>query len=172
VARHVLKLREVNYSRLLPIATVFALVFAGCSTSNKTAKSPSPSTKKEPKIFVVSVDSAAFFRHGPQAGREPDQKLSKETVLKLIRPSFGFSKVEIAATGEQGYVSSEEIRPASSNLIASVSAPKVDPLATPAAEPSTAPAAEQFNLNSSDPRLVPPPEDLPPTELPAPEPQQ
>jgi hypothetical protein len=164
----------VNYSRFLPAATALVLVFAGCSASNKTAKSPSSSAKKEPKIFVVSVESAAFFRHGPQAGREPDQKLSKETVVKLIRPSFGFSKVEIAATGEQGYVASEDIRPASPNLLASVSAPKVDPLETPSSSsaPSTQPGAEQFNLNSSDPRLVPPPEDLPPTELPAPEPPQ
>ena len=151
---------------------MFALVFAGCSGSNKTAQSKTPATKRDAKLFLVSVDSAAFFRHGPQAGRDPDQKLSRETVVKLIRPSFGFSKVEIAATGEQGYISSEEIRPASSNLIASVSAPKVDPLATPAAEPSTAPAAEQFNLNSNDPRLIPPPEDLPPSELPAPAPEQ
>jgi len=116
----------------------------------------------------VSVDSTAFFRHGPQAGRDPDKTLSKETVVTLIRPSFGYSKVEITATGEQGYVSSEDIRPASSNLIASVSATKVDPLATP----STQPAIEQFNLNSNDPRLVPPPEDLPPSELSAPPPEQ
>jgi hypothetical protein len=149
-----------------------ALAFAGCSTSKKTSQSSNPAAKREAKVFVVSVESAAFFRHGPQAGRDPDQKLSRETVLKLIRPSFGFSKVEIAATGEQGYVASDEIRPASSNLIASVAQPKVDPLATPSAETSTEPAAEQFNLNSNDPRLVPPPEDLPPSELPVPEPQR
>jgi hypothetical protein len=168
VARHVLKFADVKYSRLLPVAALFALVFASCSSSTKTSQTSSPSAKREPKLFVVSVESAAFFRHGPQAGRDPDQKLSRETVVKLIRPSFGFSKVEIAATGEQGYVATDEIRPASSNLIASVSAPKVDPLATP----PTQPAAEQFNLDSSDPRLVPPPEDLPPSELPAPAPEQ
>jgi hypothetical protein len=168
VARHVLKFADVKYSRLLPVAALFALVFASCSSSTKTSQSPSPSAKREPKLFVVSVESAAFFRHGPQAGRDPDQKLSRETVVKLIRPSFGFSKVEIAATGEQGYVATDEIRPASSNLIASVAPPKVDPLATP----PTQPAAEQFNLDSSDPRLVPPPEDLPPSELPAPAPEQ
>ena len=89
-------------------------------------------------------------------------------MLKLVRPSFGYSKVEIAATGEQGYVSSEEIRPASSNLVAAVTPPKVDPLASPSATP----AVEQFNLNSDDPRLVPPPEALPPADLPAPSPEQ
>ena len=157
----------MNLSRLLAVSTVAALIFAGCSGTTKTTQTTTTPAKREAKLFVVSVDSAAFFRHGPQTGRDPDKKLSKETVVKLIRPSFGFSKVEIAATGEQGYVSSEEIRPASSNLIASVSAPKVDPLATP----STSPTEEQFQLNSNDPRLVPPPEDLPPAELPAPAPK-
>ena len=150
------------------MATLLAVLFAGCSATTKTTQSSKPPTKRDGKVFVVSVDSAAFFRHGPQAGRDPDKKLTRETVVTLIRPSFGYSKVEIAATGEQGYISSEEIRPASSNLIASVAAPKVDPLATPSAQP----AVEQFNLNSNDPRLVPPPEDLPPADLPAPAPEQ
>jgi hypothetical protein len=138
------------------------MIFAGCSGTTKTTQTATTPAKREAKLFVVSVESTGFYRHGPQAGRDPDKKLSKETVVKLIRPSFGYSKIEIAATGEQGYVSSEEIRPASSKLIASVSAPKVDPLATP----STSPAVEQFEMNSNDPRLVPPPEDLPPAELP------
>jgi hypothetical protein len=152
----------VNLSRLLPVLAVLSLIFSGCSGAARTTKTTTVPAKREAKLYVVSVDSAEFFRHGPQSGRDPDKKLSKETVVKLIRPSFGFSKVEIAATGEQGYVSSEEIRPASSNLLASVSAPKVDPLATP----STTPPVEQFQLNSDDPRLVPPPEALPPAELP------
>jgi hypothetical protein len=152
---------------LLPAAALLALCFAGCSSTTKTAQTTT-TAKRDGKLFVVSVESAGFFRRGPQAGREPDKTLSKETVVKLIRPSFGYSKVEVVATGEQGYVSSEEIRPSSSALLASVSAPKPDPLTTP----STEPAAEQFHLNSSDPRLVPPPEDLPPAELPAPPPEQ
>jgi hypothetical protein len=158
----------VNLSRLLPVAALLALVCTGCSGTTKTTQTLTTSAKPEAKLFVVTVESTGFYRHGPQAGRDPDKKLSKETVVKLIRPSFGYSKIEIAATGEQGYVSSEEIRPASSNLIASVSAPKVDPLATP----STSPAVEQFQLNSDDPRLIPPPENLPPAELPAAPPEQ
>jgi hypothetical protein len=158
----------VNYSRLLPATALLAICFAGCSSANKPAVTTTSTAKHDAKLYVVSADSAAFFRHGPQAGRQPDKTLAKETVVKLIRPSFGYSKVQVVETGEQGYVSSEEIRPASSALLASVSAPKTDPLTTP----STTPAVEQFNLNSSDPRLVPPPEDLPPTELPAPAPEQ
>jgi hypothetical protein len=157
----------VKYSRLLPAAALLALCFAGCSSTTKTA--PITTTaKRDGKLFVVSVESAGFFRRGPQTGREPDKTLSKETVVKLIRPSFGYSKVQVVATGEQGYVSSEEIRLASSGLLASVSARKPDQLETPSSQPSV----EQFHLNSSDPRLVPPPEDLPPAEFPAPPPEQ
>jgi hypothetical protein len=154
----------VNYSRLLPAAALLAIFFGGCSSADKPAVTSTSTAKHDGKLFVVSVESAPFFRRGPRAGVNPDKTLSRETVVKLIRPSFGYSKVEVVATGEQGYVSSEEIRPASSALLVSVSAPKPDSLATP--------SAEQFNLNSSDPRLVPPPEDLPPAELPAPAPEQ
>jgi hypothetical protein len=158
----------VNYSRLLPAAALLAIFLTGCSSTKKPAVTTTSTAKRDGKLFVVSVEAAPFFRHGPRAGVNPDSTLSRETVVKLIRPSFGFSKVEVVATKEQGYISSEEIRPASSALLASVSAPKPDPLATP----STQPAAEQFNLNSDDPRLIPPPEDLPPTELPLPAPDQ
>lgn len=158
----------MNSSRLLPALAFIGLILSSCSATNKPAATTTSTSKRDAKLFVVSVDSTAFFRHGPQAGREPESRLSRETVVKLIRPSFGYSKVEVAATGEQGYVSTEDIQPASSNLVASVSAPKVDPLATP----STTPAVEQFNLNSDDPRLVPPPEALPPADLPAPAPEQ
>ena len=163
-------MRSVKYSRLLPGAALLALFVSACSSANNKPVVTTTTSKatSERKLDVVSADSAAFFKKGPQSGRDPDRKLPKDTVVKLIRPSFGFSKVELAETGEQGYVSSEEIRPATSALIASASTRKPDPLETP----STENPVEQFNLNSNDPRLVPPPEDLPPTELPAPGPEQ
>jgi hypothetical protein len=158
----------VKKSRILPALSLVALFLGACSDASKTAQMNKPAAKSDAKLFAVSVESAAFFRHGPQAGRDPDKTLPRETVVKLIRPSFGFSKVQIAATGEQGYVASEEISPASSKLIASLSAPKPNRFA----EPSPTLPVEQFNLNSDDPRLVPPPEALPPMELPAAPPEQ
>ena len=165
-------MRPVNYSRILPGAALLALFLSACSSANKPAVTETKPAKKERALYAVSSDSAAFFKHGPQTGREPDKTLPRQTVVKLIRPSFGYSKVEIAETGETGYVSSEDIRPTTSALIASTSAPKPDPLATPPIENPIENPVEQFNLNSSDPRLVPPPEDLPPAELPAPAPEQ
>ena len=149
-----------------------ATLLTACSGTNKSAQTTTTTTtttaKRDAKIYVVSVESAGFFLHGPQPGRTPDQTLTRDTQVRLIRPSFGYSKVELVETKAQGYVSSDEIRPASSNLIASFAPPKVDPITAPVDQP----AVEQFNLNSNDPRLVPPPENLPPSELPAPSPEQ
>ncbi|MDP9098912.1 MAG: hypothetical protein M3N48_07955 [Verrucomicrobiota bacterium] len=158
----------MNCSRFLPATALLAIFFTGCSSASKPAVTTTTTAKRDGKVFVVSVESAAFFRRGPRAGVNPDSTLSRDTVVKLIRPSFGYSKVEVVATGEQGYVSSEELRPASAALLASVTAPKTDPLTAR----STQPPVEQFNLNSNDPRLILPPEDLPPTELPLPAPEQ
>ena len=164
----------MKFVRVAPVTVLLAALFAACSNSPKTADKPATSTKPDGRLYAVTTENAAFFRRGPQAGRTPDQTLARETLVKLIRPSFGFSKVEVVASHEQGYVASEDIKPATSALIAAASAPKVDPLSTSTSTPAptTEPAGEQFNLNSNDPRLVPPPEDLPPTELPAADPGQ
>jgi hypothetical protein len=159
----------VNYSRLvLPGAALLVLFLTGCSTSSKTAQTTDKSKKavsttKNGQLFAVSADSAAFFKHGPQPGRDPDQKLPRQTLVKLIRPSFGFSKVQLVASGEQGYVKSDEISPASSAALIAATTPTPSDSLTP----ETTPAVEQFNLNSNDPRLVPPPEELPNPDLPA-----
>lgn len=153
---------RVNYSRLaFALATVLSLAFAACSSVTKTVQKVTKPPENA-KLFAITSDSAAFFRHGPQQGREPDQKLSKDTLVKLIRPSFGYSKVQLVASGEQGYVASDEIQPASPMLVASTATSRTE--SVPSA--SSSPAVEQFNLNSDDPRLVPPPEDLPDPDLP------
>jgi hypothetical protein len=159
---------RVNYSRpALAGAAVLALFFSACSSVTKTVQKVT-TPPDGGKLYAVTADSAAFFQHGPQQGREPDKKLSKDTLVKLIRPSFGYSKVQLVASGEQGYVASDEIKPASSMLIASTATARTE--SVPSTPPS--PAAEQFNLNSNDPRLVPPPEDLPDPDLPVPSPGQ
>jgi hypothetical protein len=145
-----------HYRRIAAAFALLSALFAGCTSAER----PAQSTTKATRLFAVAVDSADFFRHGPQQGRDPDMKLPKDTVVKLIRPSFGYSKIQVVTSGLLGYVASEEIRPASSTLIAAANNP-----------PPSAPANEQFNLNSNDPRLVPPPEELPDPDLPAPAPE-
>jgi hypothetical protein len=161
----------VTYSRPAPVLALLAVLLAACSHSPKTAVISTRPSKTDGKLYAVTAENAAFFKHGPQSGRTADQTLPRETLVRLIRPSFGFSKVEVVASKEQGYVASDDIQPATSALIAAASAPKVDMMRTSPEADTTPPEpmGEQFNLNSNDPRLVPPPEDLPPTELPAPD---
>lgn len=159
---------RVNYSRLaIAAAAVLALSFSACGSVTKTVQKVTKPPENG-KLFAINADSASFFRHGPQQGREPDQKLSRDTLVKLIRPSFGYSKVQLVASGEQGYVASDDIKPASPMLVASSATARTESVHS--APPS--PAAEQFNLNSDDPRLVPPPEELPDPDLPPPAPGQ
>ena len=158
----------MNYSRLVLSGTALLLLFlTGCSTANKTVQTTDKTKKaistKNGQLFAVSADSAAFFQRGPQAGREPDKTLPKETLVKLIRPSFGFCKVQLVASGEKGYVASDEIKPASAAALIAATTPTPPNSLTP----DSTPTVEQFNLNSDDPRLVPPPEELPNPDLPA-----
>ena len=75
--------------------------------------------------------------------------------MTLIRPSFGYCKVKLAS-GEQGYVASEDIGIASSTLVAAATAPEQS-------------RSARFRFDSSDSRLITPEEPLPeflPTPIP------
>src|SRR4051794_21311257 len=120
-----------------------------CSTVTKITKADT----KNGKLFAVAADQTAFYRFGPQQGNGPDEKLPKDTLMTLIRPSFGYCKVQLVAGAKEGYVASEDIKPASPTLIASLTAPP----------PSLTSGHENFDMGSSEP---PPPETLPAPDLP------
>jgi hypothetical protein len=129
------------------------VVFAGCSKV-----SPNPRTAASgDKFYAVTAESANFYHYGPQQGNGPDKKLEKGTLMNLIRPSFGYCKVKLMS-GEQGFVANEDIGVASAALVTAATVP-----------PSR--GASRFHLDSSDPRLVMPPEALPEFE-PTPIPEQ
>ncbi len=125
-----------------------ATVLSACASKSGTGVTKASSGK----MFAVTADKTPFYRYGPQQGNGPDQSLPKDTLMTLIRPSFGYCKVHLAA-GEEGYVASEDIRPAPSTLLASL-----QPVASPAAS-----ERENFDVRSNEP---PPPEDLPDPDLP------
>jgi hypothetical protein len=141
-----MKLRQ-----LLPIAAA-SLLTTGCESS------------KQPKIFSgttnswysVAASQTPFYRHGPQQGNGPDMQLPRDSIMKVIRPSFGYVKVQLQ-DGENGYVANEDIRPAPATLVAE----KLAPPPAPPPPPTVADQGEQFQLNSDDPRLIAPAEPLP-----------
>lgn len=104
--------------------------------------------------YAVTAPQTPFYRYGPQQGNGPDQQLPKDSIMKVIRPSFGYVKVQLQ-DGEHGYVASEDIRPAPAPLVAEKLAPPPTP------PPLIANHEEQFPVNSDDPRLIAPPEALP-----------
>ncbi|MEY2487299.1 MAG: hypothetical protein QOH39_2947 [Verrucomicrobiota bacterium] len=137
---------------LVSIVVAFALL-SGCSKWH-LSKARGVSGNK---FFAVQKDNTAFYLHGPGQGAGPDKTLPKDSLVTLIRTSFGFSKVKLG-TGEQGYVWNEDIKPASSAVIAA-SAPRGEPDVGRLTQP-----------NPPDPRLVPP-DSLPefePTPIPEP----
>lgn len=142
-----LQLQVIRWPRLLALAACGALL-ASCA-AEKSALSGTTGG-----WYSVVSDKAPFYRYGPQQGNGPDEQLQKDTLMKVIRPSFGYVKVQLQS-GQDGYVASEDIRPASAALIAE----KLSPPAPIVAEHSA--RAEQFDLNSPDPRLIAPPEPLP-----------
>src|SRR5437870_2733648 len=87
------------------ILTLLAVCATSCSTSDLGA----PTASNSGKYYAVSVKQAAFYFYGPQQANGPDQKLPQDTLVMLIRPSFGYSKVKLM-NGQQGYVATQDIR--------------------------------------------------------------
>jgi hypothetical protein len=111
------------------------------------------------RYYAVSAEQAAFYHYGPQQGNGPDQKLPRDTLLTIIQASFGYCKVQLI-TGEKGYVASEDIHPASAELVAAATAPS---------SITATSRISKFRLNPNDPRFMTPPEPLP-LDLPEPTP--
>src|SRR5205814_7638816 len=144
---------KVSGCALSGILTLLAL----CSTSCSTSDSAGPAASNSGKYYAVSVKEAEFYRYGPEQGNSPDKKLPQDTLVMLIRPSFGYSKVQLM-NGEQGYVASQDIRAAPPEVVSAVTNPPVS---------NETGRTPKFHL---DPRLLPPeplPNDAPePTPIP------
>ena len=87
-----------------------------CGTSCSTSDSTAPTASNSGKYYAVSVKQAEFYLYGPQQGNGPDRKLPQDTLMMLIRPSFGYSKVQLM-NGQQGYVASQDIHAARPQLV-------------------------------------------------------
>ncbi len=98
--------------------TAAALFIFGCAKSNPNR----PSAANSGKFYAVVADTTAFYHYGPQQANGPDKKLPRDALMTLIHPSFGYAKVRLAAGSEEGFVASDDIRPAPATLVAAVTA--------------------------------------------------
>jgi hypothetical protein len=145
-------------TKFLAFLLLAGLCASGCSLTKKNVLRGSEGGQ----FYAVATEKAPFYKFGPQQGNGPDMQLPRDTLMTLIRPSFGYCKVHLT-NGQEGYVANEDIKIAPADLVAAANAPP------PGAQPNG--HSERFNLNSTDPRLAVPPEDLPennpePTPLP------
>ena len=147
--------RVQSWLQKAPALFVASSVLAACAGGN-----PSPLTASGGKLFSVTAAETAFFKYGPQQGNGPDSELPRDTLVTLIRPSFGYSKVQLVKDGQQGFVASDDIKIAPATLVAALTAPTPDPT-NPRAR-----GGERFRFNTKEPRLAPPPEQLPDPDLP------
>ncbi len=134
----------------LCVGAAGAGLVAGCASSTKTGVLSGTTDG----WYAVASGKTPFYHYGPQQGSGPDMQLPHDAIMKVIRPSFGYVKVQLQ-DGESGYVASEDIRPAGAALVAEKLAPPPTP------SPAYASQGEQFQLDSDDPRLIAPPEPLP-----------
>ena len=133
----------------LAVPALAALLATSCSSSLQPALSGTTGG-----WYAVTASETPFYRYGPLQGSGPDITLPHDSIMKVIRPSFGYVKVRLQ-DGQNGYVANEDIGPAAASVVAE----KLAPPPTPA--PRLADQSEQFRLDSNDPRLIAPPEPLP-----------
>ena len=143
---------KVGIAPLVSLLVAVIMLCCGCAESNPAR----PVAANGEKFFAVA-NPTPFYRYGPQQGSGPDKTLPKDTLVTLIRSSFGFAKVKIT-NGEQGYVARDDIGPAPPALIAAAITPSGS-------------SGVHSRAVSAEPQFIPPPEVNPefePTPIPSP----
>ena len=137
------------------VLILLALCGTTCSTPESTAPVAASNTGQ---YYVVSARRAAFFRYGPQQANGPDGKLPQGTLVTVIRPAFGYSKVQLS-NGLQGYLASQDIHAAPPEVVQAATNP--NPTVSGTSEPNR---NRRSRRNMVDPRFLPPPPALPEDE--------
>jgi hypothetical protein len=93
------------------------IVLAICGCGHRSAPQGNRVAAKHDALFAVKVDKTAFYEFGPMQARGPDRQLSRDTLVTLIRRSFGYSKVRLE-DGQVGFVANDDVDRAPERLIA------------------------------------------------------
>jgi len=141
-------------------AAVFTAGLSGCAGWHSRAQASHDNPRHDGRLYVVTSATTPVYFHSPRQG-EPDQTITRDTPVKMIRPSFSFCKVELL-DGRKGFVSNSDIAPATGNI---AEARDVSP------KPATDPTNASYRAELPEPRPAPSEPPLPvtePTPLPSP----
>jgi hypothetical protein len=62
--------------------------------------------------YMVNTQRTLFYSYGPAQASGPDFALSHGDRVKMLSYDYGYSHVAVAATGQSGYVATEDLVPA------------------------------------------------------------
>ncbi len=147
-------MKETSFLSLFIIVALFA---CGCAKISPNSSGAAITGN----LYVVATKSTGFYHYNPHQEVGPDKFLPKDTVVTLIRPSFGFSSAKLM-NGEEGYVSSKDLRVAPAELVAAVTA-----AAAPTAR-KPGPTVQIDPPRSTFPEPPPPAAGFEPSPLPSP----
>jgi hypothetical protein len=102
------------------VALTTVVICGGCVHWFGSKKGPAAAHKDA--LFAVTAEKTPFYEFGPMQARGADRELPKDTVVTLIRSSFGYAKVKLA-DGKTGFVANQDIAKAPERLIATSSEP-------------------------------------------------
>jgi hypothetical protein len=134
---------------------------SGCASRHEKFDANGAPVRRE-RFYMVTSEAAAFYLHSPKQASGPDQMLTRDTPVTIIRYSFGFCKVKLV-DGKKGFVASDNLAPATGKLVAAAdtnSSPKPAELVSAAyrAEmPQPRPAPSQPPLPEFEPTPIPSP---------------
>jgi len=81
------------------------MMLAGCA-------SPSGAGVHAGESYAVKGQSTLFYSYGPAQASGPDFTLGHGQQVTMLSYQFGYSHVAVAATGQTGYVATDDLTPA------------------------------------------------------------
>jgi hypothetical protein len=141
-------MNQKRIAAVILLASCAAVLFPGC-VHWFAHHSPPAATKTA--LYAIKPDTSSFYRFGPQQGNGPDRELTRDTVVTVIRRSFGYSKVRLE-DGESGFVANDDLVPAPQRLIA-----QVENTSTELAEPLPPTPPVALPVSDSSPEFEPTP---------------
>jgi len=106
---------------LLPFPTFFMIamsILTGCHApiDPKKAGAAAAAAATGQDYMVAISDKVPLYAFGPQQLGVPDELLKKDDLVRVIKTQLGFTLVQ-TAKGEVGWVPTEDMAPASSDML-------------------------------------------------------